>query len=103
MNQVIDKLSEIEVAATRILEGAAVQKKELERQYESKTAQYDRELERVTAQKIAGIQKRLGAELEAELSRVRNEAQHVLDEMERYYLSNHEALSREICEKIIRK
>lgn len=39
MNQVIDKLSEIEVAATRILEGAAVQKKELERQYESKTAQ----------------------------------------------------------------
>lgn len=103
MDQIIDKLSEIEVAATRILEGAAAQKKELDKKYEEQTAQFDAELEAATAQKIAEIRKRLGAELETELERVRSGAQRSLGEMERYYRQRHEALSGEICEKIIRK
>ena len=44
MDTVINKLSEIEVAASRILDGAASQKKALDQQQEERIAEYDRQM-----------------------------------------------------------
>ena len=57
MDTVINKLSEIEVAASRILEGAANQKKVLDQQQEEQIAEYDQQIDKETAQYAEIIRK----------------------------------------------
>lgn len=103
MDQIIDKLSEIEIAASRILESAANQKKILDQQQEERIAAYDRELEASTARQVAKLQSQLSAQLNQELSQLRGDAEKNLKELDCYYEKNHNAVSTEIYEKIIRK
>ena len=52
MDQVIEKLSEIEEAASRIIDSADSQKKLLDQQQEERITAYDTELENSTAKEV---------------------------------------------------
>ncbi|MDD3278620.1 MAG: hypothetical protein PHG16_07010 [Lachnospiraceae bacterium] len=103
MDQIIEKLSEIEIAASRILDSAANQKKNLDAQQEQRIAAYDREIESATAKKVSELQSALSSRLETELQKLRSDKEHNSASLESYYDKNHDALSTEIYEKIIRK
>lgn len=103
MDQVIEKLSEIEEAASRIIDSADNQKKILDRQQEERIAAYDAELENSTAKEVEKLHTRLSGQLEKELSRLRDTSASTLNALDQYYEANHDALSTEIYKKIIRK
>lgn len=67
MDQIIEKLSEIEIAASRILDSAANQKKVLDEQQEQRIADYDKEIEKSTADKVSALQAELSSRLGKEL------------------------------------
>lgn len=103
MDQIIDKLSEIEIAATRILDAAANQKKQLDRQQEERITAYDRDLEASTAKEVEKLRTQLAAQLDRELEQLKSGTETTLAELDHYYDENHDTLSTEIYEKIIRK
>ena len=103
MDTVINKLSEIEVAASRILEGAANQKKVLDQQQEEQIAEYDQQIDKETAAEIARLQQELSVSMDSELQKLKQSSEHALQSLETYYIENHETLVEQIYEKIIRK
>lgn len=103
MESVINKLTEIENAASRILEGAANQKRLLDRQQQERIEAFDRELEESTNDRIRKIRGSLKAETDTQLERMRKEAEEELRRLETAYDETHEVLSSGICEKLIRK
>lgn len=103
MESVINKLTEIENAASRILEGAANQKRLLDCQQQERIEAFDRELEENTNTRIQKIRSSLKSETDTELERMRKEAEEELRQLETAYDETHEVLSSRICEKLIRK
>lgn len=103
MESVINKLTEIETAASRILEGAANQNRLLDRQQEERTAAFDKELETQTAARLQTIRDTLKSGTDADLGRLREGINRELAAMDDYYNKNHDKLSTKICEKLIRK
>ena len=99
MDTVINKLSEIEVAASRILDGAASQKKALDQQQEERIAEYDRQIDEETAAEI----QELSVARDSELKQLQENSARTLDELDAYYQENHEVLAGQIYEKILRK
>ena len=103
MDQVIEKLSEIEEAASKIIDSADSQKKLLDQQQEERITAYDTELENSTAKEVEKLHTKLSGQLEKELSRLHDTSASTLKALEQYYDANHDALSTEIYKKIIRK
>lgn len=103
MDQIIEKLSEIEIAASRILDSAANQKKVLDEQQEQRIADYDKEIEKSTADKVSALQAELSSRLEKELEKLKSDKEQLSTSLETYYDENHDKISTEIYEKIIRK
>ena len=67
MESVITKLSEIEIAAERIMDQAQQQKKELESEMEKRSAQFDVQVEAETADRLEKLRCDLQAQMEKEL------------------------------------
>lgn len=103
MDHVIEKLSEIDVAASRILEGASNQKLILNQQQEERIAAYNRNVEAATEKEIRKLQAELSTQLDKELKHLETCSATTLKEMDEYYEKNHEVLSTKIYETIIRK
>ena len=103
MDTVINKLSEIETAASRILDGAANQKKLLEQQQEERIKEYDRQIDQETAAEIEKLRQALSASRDSELKKLKEDSARTLDELDAYYMEKHEALADQLYEKIVRK
>lgn len=103
MDTVINKLSEIETAASAILEGAANQKKQLDQQQEERIAEFDRQIEQETSAEIEKLRRELSASAEQEAAHLRETSDQALQDLEAYYSENHETLATRLYEKIIRK
>ena len=93
MESVINKLAEIETAATKIMQAAENQKKLQDEQQEERIAKFDADLEAETAKRIEEITTKLHSTTDAEL----------LSSLDAYYEQNHGTLSTQIYENIIRK
>lgn len=102
MESVITKLSEIEVAAERIMDYAQQQKKELEKEMEQRSAQFDVQVEADTAARLEVLRKELQSQMEKELADLKVKTEQTLNAMERNYDQNHEQLSDSIFQEIIR-
>lgn len=103
MESVINKLTEIEAAASKILEGAANQNKLLDQQQDERIAAFDQKLEHDTALQIQKIQADLKKKTDDELLHLRSGTSDLLASLDNYYSKNHNTLSTQICEKLIRK
>ena len=69
MESIINKLTEIEIAASAIAEHAELQKSVLDKEYEEKRKQFDLELEQKTQAQLQKIRESLEADTQSLLNR----------------------------------
>jgi hypothetical protein len=103
MEAVIKKLSEIEIAAKRIMEDASGQLEELKKQMDEKTAAFDIQVEQDTKEQLENLRKTLESQTQEALAKLKGDTKVALSSMEGYYHTNREQLSDTIFKKIIRK
>ena len=96
MESVINKLAEIETAATKIMQAAENQKKLQDEQQEERIAKFDADL-------IEEITTKLHSTTDADQKKQRDSAAELLSSLDAYYEQNHGTLSTQIYENIIRK
>ena len=71
MEQILNKLSEIELTAQRIMEDCDRQKQQLSEEAEQKCKNYDEQLETRTAEQIRRIRQQLEEEKDSRLAQLR--------------------------------
>lgn len=103
MDMIVDRLSAIENAATRIIDSASLEKDQLKEQFQAKTEQFDARIDRETQQKLRVLQEELDARMADELSGLKRDTEHAIRMMEKDYETNHEKLAGEILQKMIKE
>lgn len=101
MEQILTRLSEIEITAKRIIEDADRTKKALSEEVEKKCKDFDAALEKETNAKIQKIRAGLENEKDAQLMALRKETETTFSALDSYYEENHESLSKELFQKIL--
>lgn len=100
MESVINKLAEIETAATKIMQAAENQKKLQDEQQEERIAKFDADLEAETAKRIEEITTKLHSTTDADQKKQRDSAAELLSSLDAYYEQNHGTLSTQIYETL---
>jgi Skp family chaperone for outer membrane proteins len=103
MNEIIEKLTEIETTASRILDAAANQKKQLDEKQQGRIEEYDKELEASTAKELSSLQKSLSEKIDTDLAALAADSKEKLKSVDLYYEKNHGDLSTQIYKKLLRK
>lgn len=103
MEQIIEKLSEIETAASRIMESAAEEKRLMDQQQEERIIACDAQIESATQKRLEELRASLKKQSEAELERLRTNMEETLHRMDEVYRRDHDRITDEIYYKIIRK
>ena len=103
MDPVIDKINEIERAASRIMEEAANTNRQLDTAHEVRIRAADLEAEEETEKRLTELRKTLEDRLESEKKSLEANTEHTLQELDAYYQANRTALADSIFENIIRK
>ena len=101
MEEILNKLSEIEIAARGIMEDADRSKQTLSEEMEKKQKAFDSRLEQETDARIEQIRSDLEREKDTELTALRQNTEKAYKQLDSYYEKNHERLSRELFQKII--
>lgn len=101
MDTVIKKISEIETAASSVMEDANVRKKAFAQEIEEKTAAFDKELEAQTSQKLEELRARMEIEMNAKLSKQKADAEAMLVRMEKNYEDHHAEYARTLFRSLI--
>ena len=86
MNQIIQRLSEVETAASSIIEEAGAKKKQMAKDQDARIAAFEKQVHEETQKKISAQQ----AELEKKLAH-----------MDRIYEESHSAIARQLLAKIV--
>ena len=97
MEQILNKLSEIEATANAIMQDAARQKQALSEEAEKQTKEFDASLEKETSEKI---REDLAREKDARINELRAETEDQLSRLDAYYEAHHESLCSELFQKI---
>ena len=71
MDEILSKLSEIETAASRIREGAELQKKALDQQQEDRISKFDRQVEAEAEQEVEKLRKELSRSVQKDLEEMK--------------------------------
>ena len=101
MEQILNKLSEIELTAQRIMEDCDRQKQQLSEEAEQKCKNYDKQLETRTAEQIQRIRQQLEEEKDSRLAQLRADTDATFSSLDAHYEQQHSQLSRELFEKIL--
>lgn len=101
METVIKKLSEIEIAAKKILEEANGQLQDLSEQIQKKTADFDIQTTQNTEKKLTELRQKLETQTAASLDKLKDDADRISASLNRYYSENHDQISDMIYKKII--
>jgi F0F1-type ATP synthase membrane subunit b/b' len=101
MEQVIAKLSEIEITARRIMEDADRTKQALSEETEQACREYDTSLEQEISEKVDQIRADLEKDKEAELRALRQSTEQTSASLDVFFEKNHEQLSKELFDKIL--
>lgn len=102
MEPIIDKLSEIETAASRIMDSAVSETRIQDKKAEERTAAFDAQVETATQEKLEALRANLQQQSEQELERLKTSMEKTLQAMDKHFLENHEAITSDIYHKIIR-
>ena len=101
MEQILNKLSEIELTAQRIMEDCGRQKQVLSEEAEKKCKEYDDQLESQTTEQIRKIRQLLEEEKDSRLTQLRADTDATFASLDAHYEQQHTQLSRELFEKIL--
>ena len=102
MDDVISKLAEIELAASKIMENVVEEKKSLSLENEARIKAFDDEVDKKTEEKLEGIRKGLEVDMEQELLLQEQQTEATLKKMEAGYEQRVEAMVQELYDKILR-
>ena len=91
MNQIIQRLSEVETAASSIIEEAGAKKKQMAKDQDARIAAFEKQVHEETQKKISAQQ----AELEKQI------AEELQAHMDRIYEESHSAIARQLLAKIV--
>ena len=103
MDPIIDKITEIEHAASRILEDAARTNRELDAAHEVRLKAADLEAQETTEQQLKELQQELESRRTVEAASLEASADRTLQELDAFFQANHDALADTIFNTIIRK
>lgn len=103
MEDVIQKLAEIETAASRIMNDVTEQKKKLAEENERKIREFDAEIDKNTTDSLQKIRQNLEVHMKEELEKQKTGTDAVVKEMEDYYHDNHQVLATKLYNTILRK
>ena len=101
MDTIVNKISEIETAAVKIMNESALQKKELDEEFKQRMDAYDADVDQKTEAKLADIRASLEKEKQAELSSLKEAAARTVLNLEKEYAENHETLAAGILKQMI--
>ena len=85
MDTIVNKISEIETAAVKIMNESALQKKELDEESKQRMDAYDADVDKKTEAKLADIRASLEKEKQAELSSLKEAAARTVLNLEKEY------------------
>ena len=95
MNQIIQRLSEVETAASSIIEEAGAKKKQMAKDQDARIAAFEKQVQ-ISAQQ-AELEKQIAEELEAQKEELEKQLAH----MDRIYEESHSAIARQLLAKIV--
>ena len=101
MDTIVNKISEIETAAVKIMNESALQKKELDEESKQRMDAYDADVDKKTEAKLADIRASLENQKKAELSSLKEAAARTIMTLEKEYSENHETLAAGILKQMI--
>ena len=102
MESVIDKLSEIETAASRIMESAVEETRRQDNAAEERTSTYDNDTDAQAARTLEAAKRTLQEQADRELEHLKTSTERSLKHMDAYYKEPKDALCDKIYHKIIR-
>ncbi|MDK2967903.1 MULTISPECIES: DUF3970 family protein [Lacrimispora] len=103
MDAVIEKISEIESAATSIMEHANEQKKALAKEMEERTAAFDAQLENETEKEIEKLKAEMEIKMNQRLKKQQDELQKILEAMEKNFEVHHTQYAKELFNNMIKE
>ena len=110
MNQIIQRLSEVETAASSIIEEAGAKKKQMAKDQDARIAAFEKQVHEETQKKISAQQAELEKNLKKtdaklkiaeELEAQKEELEKQLAHMDRIYEESHSAIARQLLAKIV--
>lgn len=102
MENLISKISEIETAASSILDGMDERKASFAAKIREETARFDKELELETAEQLNRFQNQMKLELEEKQNQQKAEGEKILSNLDKAYQANHSALAQELFSRVIK-
>lgn len=101
MDLIVNRLSDIETAAVRIMEGATADLAVLDQESNARLKDFDSKIEKQTKDKLEALKSRLYQEMEQELTTLKASAEQQTATMELEYKKNHEKLAAQLLKKMI--
>mgnify|MGYP001026188953 FL=1 len=101
MNQIIQRLSEVETAASSIIEEAGAKKKQMAKDQDARIAAFEKQVHEETQKKISAQQAELEKKIAEELEAQKEELEKQLAHMDRIYEESHPAIARQLLAKIV--
>ena len=102
MEQILDKLSVIEITAQRIMEDADKTKAALSAEMEQECRNFDAELEQETNHKIQELRNSLEKQKDQELTALRHRTEQHLKDLDSYYRQNHQQLAEDLFQQLLK-
>lgn len=101
MEIIVNKLSEIESIAEKIMESANQQKQEIAKSMEERTIEFDKMMDEDTSNKLLIIKEEYKAATEKELGELRRKTQKIIQTLDHIYDTEHTKLAERVLNKII--
>lgn len=98
MDSIVRQLSEIELAAVRIVVGADAQKGQYDEEMKQKRKVFDDELSAKTAKEIAAIQVNLEKQMDEEVTKLQQNSDAAITAFEQEYANHHEEYAAQIIQ-----
>ena len=101
MNQIIQRLSEVETAASSFIEEAGSKKNQKAKDQDARIAAFEKQVHEETQKKISAQQAELEKKIAEELETQKEELEKQLAHMERIYDESHSAIARQLLANIV--
>ena len=102
MERIAEKLSEIEMTARSIVDGAQEQKHQMEMKMQKQRDTFDADMEKETNEKILKIQSDLATNMENLLKKQEEQNNNEIEVLKQYFKEHRSEYARQILERVIK-
>ncbi len=102
MGRIAEKLSEIEMTARSIVDGAQEQKHQMEMKMQKQRDTFDADMEKETNEKILKIQSDLATNMENLLKKQEEQNNNEIEVLKQDFKEHHSEYARQILERVIK-